>query len=121
MATSTIKPKSDRNSLAFTRVENSYVNATDFARIQGRYSGIIGIVNFNLVMSVNLPTGSGWVTIGTMSPKPTITATVCVPCQNNTSTILVSLETDGSVKVLNGSGQATGSNWFRASIPIYLG
>ena len=108
-------------SMSFTRADNSYVNATNFGRITGRYCGHTGVINLNLSLSANMPTNTQNVKIGTMSPIPKQDVLLEIPCQSNNSTILLTISSStGDMVIFNLSGTATGTNWFRASIPVIV-
>lgn len=106
--------------LTFTRINNNYVNATDFGRINGKRIGNIGIINFNFGLSASMPNGSSadFGKIDNVSLPNQYT--VNIPCQGNGTRILVSISASGTMTVHNVCGAATGANWFRASIPIVI-
>ena len=107
--------------LVFTRVNNSYVNATDFARIKGNKIGSVGVINFNLLMSATLASGGSFLKIGTVSPAPAQEVLNAIPSQGNNSTLIVQITTGGDINIINQSGTATGTTFFRASIPVWFG
>lgn len=106
--------------ITLTRTNNSYVNATSFARLQAFRLGAIGILRFNLQLSSSMPTSTGATAIGSMSIHPSTEILQTIPCQSNNSTILLHVVTDGTIYIYNSSGTATGTNFFRANIPFTI-
>lgn len=105
--------------LTFTRTANNYVNDTSFNRIAGYKYGKIGVINFNLQMTANMPTATALLEIGTLSgATPIQEFQATIPAQSNNSTIMITISTSGSIKVGNYSGTATGTSFFRAMLPI---
>ena len=106
--------------LSFTRISNNYVNATDFGRINGKRIGNIGIINFNFCLSASLPNNTS-VDFGQIDnvtlPNMFILG---IPCQSNNSSVVLTIGNTGKMTINNWCGTATGSNWFRASIPIVI-
>ena len=110
----------ETKTVTFTRTNNNYVNATNFARISAVTRGGIGMLTFNCQMSTSMPTGTGLTQIGTMSPAPKYEILQTVPCQNNNATILLQITTAGVINIGNTSGTATGTNFCRAMVPFLV-
>lgn len=105
--------------LTLTRVNNNYVNATNFARLAAHKWGRFGQLALNLAMSTSMPNSTALTQIGTLTGATLAEEVlVTVPCQSNNSTILVQITTAGAINVGNFSGTATGTNFFRARIPL---
>lgn len=110
-----------KKTITLTRVNNSYVDSTSFNRLNAySYSGI-GILRFNLQLTASLPSNTTWVQIGTMSPAPKQDVVATIPSQSNNSTILLQITSAGIINILNSSGIATGTSFFRAMIPFDIG
>lgn len=105
--------------LTLTRTNNSYVNATNFARLTASKYGRSGEINFNLAFSTSMPNGTALTQIGTLTGATLAhEIDVTIPCQSNNATILVQITTSGAINVGNFSGTATGTNFFRSIIPL---
>lgn len=107
--------------LTLTRTTNNYVNATNFNRLSARKIGKLGLLFFNLQFSTSMPTGTNETVIGTLTGA-TIARQVLqtIPSQSNNATIMLDITTAGNIMVSNYSGTATGTNFFRAVVPIEL-
>lgn len=105
--------------LTLTRVENTYVNATSFARLSASKWGKYGQLVLNLQITSTMASGTALTRIGTLSGA-TLAREVdfTVPSQGNNATILVQVTTAGAINVGNYSGTATGTNFFRAIVPL---
>ena len=106
--------------LTLTRSTNSYVDATNFARMVAYQTGAkTGVLYLNLQLSSTMASGTALTQIGTLSgATPLVSHLISVPCQSNNSTLLVELTTAGVINIGNYSGTATGTNFFRAVIPL---
>lgn len=118
MATSIIN--ANPIAVTLTRVNNTYVNATNFARLSGQGYGKFVLLNFNLQTSTSIPTGTALTRIGTISPAPSKEIDVTIPSQNSNATILLQITEAGAINIANTSGTATGTGFFRAVIPFYV-
>lgn len=109
------------NTLTLTRATNNYVNATNFGRLAARKYGKLGLLFLNLQLSTTMPNSTALTKIGSISGATiALEADVTVPCQSNNATILVQITTGGDINIGNFSGTATGTNFFRAIIPLVL-
>lgn len=107
--------------VTLTRAENNYVNATNFARLKMRRIGIIAIFEVNLAFSTSLPSNSTWVKIGTYSGVTLLyDVNAIIPGQGAQAHVLLSVESNGNIRVYNASGTATGAGFYRAQIPMIL-
>ena len=118
-AIATLNSKTDIEVLTLTRTNNSYVDATSFARMVAIRCGKIGILFANLQMTSSMATNTGETEIGEITGVTLANSSlVTVPCQNNNATIMVDITTAGKINVANYSGTATGTNFFRSIIPL---
>ena len=105
--------------LTLTRTNNSYVDATAFGRLTAKRNGYGGVINFNLQTTSSMPTATALTEIGTLSGATLADEVlVTIPSQGNNATILLQITTGGSIQIGNFSGTATGTNFFRATIPV---
>lgn len=106
--------------LTFTRINNSYVNATDFGRINGKRIGNVAVINFNFCFTASVPNNTNFAFGKINNVSLPNQYTVCIPCQSNNTHIMLVISNDGTMTAYNLCGTATGANWFRASIPIII-
>jgi len=111
-------PKPDAD-LSLTHTANSYVDATDFTRMQAYRRNNLNILAGNLMLTNSLPSNATFVTIGTITGWSALTdVSVVAPAQNGSGAILVSISAAGVVQIWNGSGTAaTGFHRFSLTVP----
>ena len=111
-------PKPDAD-LSLTHAANSYVNATDFTRMQAYRRNNLNILAGNLMLTNSLPSNATFVTIGTINDWSALTdVSVVAPAQNGSGAILVNISDAGVVQIYNGSGAAaSGFHRFSLTVP----
>lgn len=103
-----------------TRIENSFVNATDFARLSAyKVSNTLAILICNLKLSAQF-TGTTFTAIGTISDISPIRSHIHeISGQNAASHVMaLQISTTGEISIYS-LGSAAGE-WYRAVIPIAL-
>lgn len=105
--------------LTLTRAENSYVNATNFARLECRKIGPhLAILHLNLRLNAAL-SGTSFVTIGSVAgislPYPHFST---VQSDDATGMLAVQINEAGAIRLM--SSNAPASKWYRTEIPLLL-
>ena len=108
--------------LTVTRTENNYVTQTAMNRIIAIKFGNLLVVEFNLEVTSNMPTGTGWIYIGQIDItgyKLNYDIMATVPAQSTAGTLLVQIQTDGTIRIYN-SSTATIAGFCRANFAMPL-
>ena len=108
--------------LTVTRTENNYVTQTAMNRIIAIKFGNLLVVEFNLEVTSNMPTGTGWIYIGQIDItgyKLNYDIMATVPAQSTAGTLLVQIQTDGTIRIYN-SSTATIVGFCRANFAMPL-
>ena len=101
-------------SITLTHTSNNYVNATNFANIKAYRLGNLAMFIADVRPSTSLPSNSTWVNIGTLPYNTVNEVGVTIPSQANVNArVLFDITTSGIIRIYNGSGTATGTNYFR--------
>ena len=109
--------------LTLSRINNSYVDATSFARLTAYLIGNLIVIRFNLQLTTAMPQSSDWVAIGnviTANPDLTgllQTAMVTVPSTGNGAVVSINITTNGTIQLFNNSSAAA-TGLLRASITL---
>ena len=114
--------KQSKPVITLTRTNNSYVDATSFARMTATQVGNLIVIYGNLRLTTSLPatTSADLIQIGTIGCSESIMqgAAVMVPSGNG-QPVLIQIGTDKKISIYNyGSSAATG--WIRFSATIVI-
>ena len=104
--------------LTLTYTSNSYVNKTNFARIQAWKIGKMVVVVGNLQLSAAMPSGSAITYIGKITDAGTFahSSYQTIVCGGGSviTSMLVAIETDGKIGIYNySSASAPNNGWVR--------
>lgn len=104
--------------LAVTRIENNYCDATAVGRIKVYRNNKVGIILFNLRPSTDIPANTTSIDICRLPCDLFATAVQIVAGQNGGS-MLVSIATNGTITISNDTSSPL-SGFYRACIPVLL-
>lgn len=106
-------------SLTRTWVNNEYIDQTSFNRTYASKYGKLICVFLNIVFTASMPTGTSDVVIGKITGMTLGRSYFfLIPSQNNNSSCLFQLRSNGELWVSNLSGTATGTTWFRTTLVV---
>lgn len=104
---------------SITRTANNYVNATNVARIKLYRTGRFGILYFNFAPSTSIPANTNAFEIGRFNCTLVNQFLANVTGQAEpASSVYVNISTSGVLSVGNYTSKATGTNFYRAMIPV---
>lgn len=112
-----VRQKTAKN-VTLTRISNSYVDATSFARMSARLLGNLIVVNGNLNLTAPFPKPSDPVIIGYITYSGVISQdAMTMVTSSNGQPVLIDINTNGEITIYNyGSTAATG--WIRFCLVV---